>query len=101
MLESVNCHLIAAEGRYHKACHASYTCKVNLERKQRSSSAEENVFDEVFHWLMTTIIPDTSVSIFKTEIEKRGNATDNYTKQKLKARLTANFKEQIAFYQTS
>lgn len=58
---------------------------------------------------MTTIIPDIEsgkaydmnvlLSIFKTELEKRGNAADNYTKQKLKARLTANFKEQITFYQ--
>lgn len=55
VLESVNYDLIAAEGKYHKACHASYTSKVNLERKQRSSSAEENVFDEVFNWLMTII----------------------------------------------
>ena len=37
------------------------------------------------------------LSIFKTELEKRGNAAYNYTEQKLKARLTANFKEQIAF----
>ena len=58
---------------------------------------------------MTTIIPDIEsgkaydmnvvLSIFKTELERRGNAADNYRKQKLKARLTANFKEQIAFYQ--
>lgn len=30
VLESVNYDLIAAEGKYHKACHASYTSKVNL-----------------------------------------------------------------------
>lgn len=58
---------------------------------------------------MMTIIPDIEngkaydmnvlISILKTELEKRRNAADNYRKQKLKARLTANFKEQIAFYQ--
>lgn len=59
---------------------------------------------------MMTIIPDIEsrkayvmnilLSIFKTELEKRRNAADNYRKQKLKARLSANFKEQIAFYQS-
>ena len=55
----------------------------------------ENVFDEVFNWLMMTIKPDIEsgkafdmnvlLSIFKTELEKRRNAADHDRKQKLKA----------------
>ena len=55
VLQSVNYDLIAAGGKYHKACHASYVSKVNIERKQRDASTEENTFDEAFNRLLKTI----------------------------------------------
>lgn len=39
------------------------------------------------------------VMMFTKEIEKMGNEADSYTKQKLKARLFAHFKEELVFHQ--
>lgn len=37
--------------------------------------------------------------MFKEELQKMGNAADDYTKQKLKARLMPHYKEHLAFHQ--
>ncbi|CAB4003576.1 Hypothetical predicted protein [Paramuricea clavata] len=52
VLQSVNYDLIAAGGKYHKACHASYVSKVNIKRMRRDTSTiDENPFDEAFNQL--------------------------------------------------
>ncbi|KAK2564479.1 hypothetical protein P5673_011921 [Acropora cervicornis] len=64
-----------------------FTSKVNIKRKRESATPrEENTFDEAFHQLLQ-------------EIEKMGNEADNYTKQKLKARLSTHFKQELVFHQ--
>lgn len=95
LLQSVNCDLIAAQGKYHKACQASYVSKVNIKCKQRDvSTKEEDTFDEAFRWLFKTISPEIQngktydmnilLKMFTNELEKKGNLADSYTKQKLK-----------------
>lgn len=109
VLQSVNYDLIAAEGKYHKACHASYVSKMNIKRKYDASTKEENTFDEAFNRLRKAITPEIEngkaydmnvlLIMFKKELEKMGNAADSYTKQKLKARLIAHYKEHLVFHQ--
>ena len=110
VLRSVNYDLIAAEGKYHKACHASYVSKVNIKRVQRDTSTTvENPFDEAFNQLVKTITPEINngkacdmnnlLAMFKNELEKLCNARESYTKQKLKARLVAHYKEDLVFHQ--
>ena len=95
VLRSVNYDLIAAEGKYHKACHASYVSKVNIKRVQcDTSTAVDNPFDEAFNQLVKTITPEINngkaydmnnlLAMFK-ELEKLCNAGESYMKQKLKA----------------
>ena len=54
----MNYDLIAAEGKYHKVCHASYVSKINIKRKYDASTKEENTFDEAFNRLRKTITPE-------------------------------------------
>ena len=110
VLQTVNYDLIAAEGKYHKACHASYISKVNIKHKQRDASIiKESTFDEAFNRLVKTITPEIEngkaydmnglLVMFKREMEKLGNDSQSYTKQKLKVRLMSHFKEQLVFHQ--
>ena len=91
ILNSVNYDLIAAEGRYHKSCHASYTSKVNIKRKRESAAQrKDNTFDEAFHQQLEVITPEIEsgkaydmnvlLMMFRKEMEKMGNETDSYTK---------------------
>ena len=110
VLQSVNYDLIAAEGKYHKACHASYISKVNIKYKQRHASAiKENIFDQAFNCLLKTITPEIEsgkaydmnglLAMFQRELERMGNYSKSYTKQKLKARLMVHFQKQLVFHQ--
>ncbi|CAB4005386.1 Hypothetical predicted protein [Paramuricea clavata] len=110
VLQSVNYDLIAAGGKYHKACHASHVSKVNIKRMQHDTSTiDENPFDEAFNQLVKTITTEINkgkaydmnilLAMFKKELEKLCNAEESYTKQKLKARLVAHYKEDIMFHQ--
>ena len=110
VLQTVNYDLIAAEGKYHKACHASYISKVNIKHKQRDASIiKESTFDEAFNRLVKTITPEVEngkaydmnglLVMFKREMEKLGNDSQSYTKQKLKVRLMSHFEEQLVFHQ--
>ncbi|CAB4025743.1 Hypothetical predicted protein, partial [Paramuricea clavata] len=110
VLQSVNYDLIAAGGKYHKACHASYVSKVNIKRMQRDTSTiDENPFDEAFNQLVKTITTEINngkaydmnilLAMFKKDFEKLCNAGESYMKQKLKARLVAHYKEDLVFHQ--
>ena len=57
ILRSVNSDLIAAEARYHKACHASYVSKSNL-KYQGFYRKEETKYNEAFNELLEIITPE-------------------------------------------
>ncbi|KAK3748173.1 hypothetical protein QZH41_000756 [Actinostola sp. cb2023] len=110
ILRTINYDLIAAEGKYHKACHATYTSKVNIKRKQHDASIkEENTFDEAFSQLLDTITQEFEngkaydmnvlLRMFKKELGKMGVSAESYSKQKLKARLMKHYKEHLVFHQ--
>ncbi|KAK3742554.1 hypothetical protein QZH41_003464 [Actinostola sp. cb2023] len=110
ILQTINYDLIAAEGKYHKACHATYTSKVNIKRKQHDASIkEENTFDEAFSQLLDTITQEFEngkaydmnvlLRMFKKELGKMGVSAESYSKQKLKARLMTHYKEHLVFHQ--
>ena len=103
--------LIAAEGKYHKACHASYVSKVKIKVRKNNSTLndKQSPFDKAFDSLVNTTKPeiesgkayDTNflLNMFNEELEKLGNASDSYTKQKLKLRLVAFYKVHLVFRQ--
>ena len=74
-----------------------------------TSTTVENPFDEAFNQLVKTITPEINngkaydmnslLAMFKKELEKLCNAGESYTKQKLKARLVANYKKDLVFHQ--
>jgi len=100
--------LISAGGKYHKACHASYVSKTNIQRKHNTST-EENIFEEAFKRLLEIITPEIEngkaydmnvlLTMFQKEVEKMGGAATSYTKQKLKVRLIGHYKELVVFHQ--
>ena len=109
VLQLVNYDIIAAKGKYHKACHASYVSKINIKRKKRDASTKvETHFNEAVNWLVKTTTPEIEkvktydmnvLPIILKKVESIGNASDNYTKKKLKARLIAHNKEHLVFHQ--
>ena len=82
ILQSFNDDLIAAGGKYHKACHSAYVSKVNIKRTQRhfTTSTNENPFDKAFDWLVEVITHEinngkaydmnTLLAMFKQELKK-------------------------------
>lgn len=107
-LQSVNFDLIAAEGKYHKACHASYISKVNITRKQHDVQ-KESTFDEAFNQLCLAVTPEFErgkafdmnalLLMFQIELKKMHLNADSYTKHKLKDRLIKYYKDRIVFLQ--
>ena len=43
-LSNVSKDLVAAEGKYHRACRASYVCKANIKHKLVKPDAQEDAF---------------------------------------------------------
>ena len=51
---AVNNDLVAAEARYHKACHATYICKNNLHYEGRQERSYDVSFKK--NWLNTCLL---------------------------------------------
>ena len=108
VLRSVNYDLIAAEGRYHKACHASYVSKTNL-KYQGSYSKEETKHSKAFNELLTIITPEvksgkaydmnTLLTKYKELLQRKQVDGEGYTRQKLKSRLQSHFGDSLVFQQ--
>jgi len=110
ILLGVNNDLVAAEGKYHKTCYASYVSKSNLKsRSFKEDEGKESAFDQAFCELGLDIrnglelgrAYDMSFLLNKYAglLEKLGVDGQKYTKQKLKLRLKAHFGESIVFHQ--
>jgi len=95
VLRSVNYDLIAAEGRYHKACHAS--------------SKEETKHSEAFNELLTIITLEvksrkaydmnTLLTKYKELLQRKQVDGEGYTRRKLKSRLQSHFGDSLVFQQ--
>ncbi|CAH1277495.1 Hypp9664 [Branchiostoma lanceolatum] len=106
ILGGVNNDLIAAEGKYHKACQASYTSKSNL--KVVSSKVISDGFSLAFRDLLDAVQPhldsgqaftmSSLLDRYKTCLEKRHVDSTSYTTYHLKAKLQGHFGESIAFH---
>ncbi|KAK3696845.1 hypothetical protein QZH41_003454 [Actinostola sp. cb2023] len=110
ILRSVNFDLIAAEAVYHKACHASYVSKTNLKyQAQKEESMPKNEYEEAFHELVNSVENNimsgksydmnTLLIKYKSLLEQNGVQAESYTRQRLKLRLTAYFKDNVVFHQ--
>ena len=106
---SVNSDLIAAEARYHKACHASYVSKSNLQY-QGFYRKEKTKHNEASNELLEIITPEIMagkaymnilLGMYKEFLQKKSVDCEGYTRQKLKSRSTSHFQEKLVFHQPS
>ena len=112
ILDSVSNDLIAAEAKYHKACHSSYVSKSNLRYTSFNEGKKEDAYKDAFSDLVQQITPDLRaekafdmsflLKKFQSFLEQKGISVVNaqsYTKQKLKLRLRNYFLDKIVFHQ--
>ena len=108
-LSNVSKDLVAAEGKYHRACRAAYVSKANLKHKQFKEGSQEDSFESAMKCLGEKIAPSLSagkaycmnslLEKYKTLLTDRGIDADSYTRQRLKLRLKNFFGESIVFHQ--
>ena len=87
---AVNNDLVAAEARYHKACHATYICKNNLHYEGRQERSYDVSFQK--NWLNTCLYLDggkafeisTVIGIYKYYLNEQQMSLDSYTTRRLK-----------------
>jgi len=110
LLLGVSYDLVAAEAKYHKACFASYVSKSNLKSKAfREEAGKESAYDKAFLEMASDITEGLEsgkaydmcslLKKYSALLGKRGINGQNYTKQKLKLRMTSHFGEAIVFHQ--
>lgn len=109
VLISVNNDLIAAEGKYHKTCFASYISKSNLKHKGFKEIEGEASYDRAFKEMAAEISEgiyqgkaydmSSLLSKYRELLEHKGIKAERYSKQHLKLRLRKHFGEEIVFHQ--
>ena len=92
-LSNVSKDLVAAEGKYHRACRASYVSKANIKHKLVKPDAQEDAFVSAMQCLGEKIAPsisagkaycmNTLLQKYKALLTDRGIEADSYTRQRL------------------
>ena len=109
LLLGVSYDLVAAEAKYHKACFASYASKSNLKSKAfKEEAGKESAYDKAFLEMASDITEGLEsgkaydmcslLKKYTALLGKRGIDGQNYTKQKLKLRMTSHFGEVVVFH---
>lgn len=111
VLRSSNNDLIAAEGKYHKSCFASYVSKSNIKHQSFQEEEGESLYDAAFKELAVEISEGiaqgkaydmiTLLSSYRERLEEKGVDGSAYTKQRLKLRFQKYFEDRIVFHQQS
>ena len=103
---AVNNDLVAAEARYHKACHATYISKNNLHYEGRQETSYGVSFQKNLPEYMSIDLDggkafeiSTVIGRYKDYLNEQQMSLDNYTTRRLKLRLKKNFGDNIAFHQ--
>ena len=92
---AVNNDLVAAEARYHKACHATYISKNNLHYEGRQETSYDVAFlDGGKAFEMSTVI-----GRYNDYLNEQQMSLDSCTTRRLKLRLKKHFGDNIAFHQ--
>ena len=105
---AVSNDLVAAEARYHRACHASYISKANLQYAGFHEGRQETCYDTAFKQLAEDISADLNggkafdmtilLDRYNHFLRGQGVAVDSYTTQRLKLRLKKHFGDDIVFH---
>ena len=106
VLDGVNDDLIAAEAKYHKACHSSCVSKSNLRFIDFNEGKKEDSYKTAFLDLVTEITPelryekafDMSILLvrYQAYLKQKGVLTaQSYTSQKLKLLMKKHFENDI------
>ena len=102
---AVNNDLVAAEARYHKACHATYICKNNLHYEGRQERSCDVSFQKLAEYMSIDLDGgkafeiSTVIGIYKDYLNEQQMSLDSYTTRRLKLRLKKHFGDNIAFHQ--
>ena len=88
---AVNNDLVAAEARYHKACHATYICKNNLHYEGRQDTSYDVLFQKKLAEYMSIDLSggkafeiSTVIGIYKDYLNEQQMSLDSYTTRRLK-----------------
>ena len=103
---AVNNDLVAAEARYHKACHATYISKNNLHYEGRQETSYDVAFQKKTPEYMFIDLDggkvfemSTVIGRYNDYLNEQQMYLDSYTTRRLKRRLKKHFGDNIAFHQ--
>ena len=103
---AVNNDLVAAEARYHKACHATYISKNNLHYEGRQETSYDVAFQKKPPEYMSIDLDggkvfemSTVIGRYNDYLNEQQMYLDSYTTRRLKRRLKKHFGDNIAFHQ--
>ena len=102
---AVNNDLVAAEARYHKACHATYISKNNLHYEGRQETSYDVAFKKPPEYMSIdldggqTFEMSTLIGRYNDYLNEQQMSLDSYTTRRLKLRLKKHFGDNIAFHQ--
>ena len=102
---AVNNDLVAAEARYHKACHATYISKTNLQYEGRQETSYDVAFQKLTEYMSADLDGgkafemSTVIGRYKDYLKEQHMTLDSYTTQRLKLRLKKHFGDRIVFHQ--
>ena len=107
-ISAVNNDLVAAKVRYHKACHATYTCisKTNLNYKGRQETSYDIAFQKLTEYMSTDLDGgnafemSTVIGRYKDYLNEQQMSLDSYTTQRLKLQVKKHFGDKIMFHRT-
>ena len=97
--------LVAAEARYHKACHATYISKTNLYYEGRQETSYDVAFQKLTDYMSTGLDGgnafemSTVIGRYKDYLDEQQMSLNSYTTQRLKLRLNKHFGDKMVFHQ--
>ena len=97
--------LVAAEARYHKACHATYISKTNLYYEGRQETSYDVAFQKLTDYMSTDLDGgnafgmSTVIGRYKDYLNEQQMSLNSYTTQRLKLRLNKHFADKSVFHQ--
>ena len=86
---AVNNDLVAAEARYHKACHATYICKNNLHYEGRQERSYDVSFQKLAEYMSIDLDGgkafeiSTVIGRYKDYLNEQHMSLDSYTTRRL------------------
>ena len=105
-LKSLSNDFIIAKGKYHKLCHAKYVSRPKSSEEAQGNSGQgksphASAFSDLVNYMLPGINAGKSydmtalLEMYKTFLQSKGGDGDITTRQKLKAKLTKHFSNEL------